>query len=310
MRDAGRAMASRWRGAHTSRLVATLVTAAAMASCGASAPGAVATGSGPAAATTSADMPPDTNSAPAEAPSSTILPTPSPEPAAGSALPAPSFAPAPPRPTPSTPVGRSPASTARFSIDLFRRGDFVSEARTDWCVPAAIQMMALMDHVPGSRLPSQATLNLRARALSSSRLVGAGSEPRGWAGVLDQLGIGPYRVVAEGTLAHAVAAAASALRRTRRPVGLVVWRGAHAWVVSGFTSTADPARGSFRVTGVRISDPWYPRTSSSFGRPHGPDTLVSLADLARNFLPYHRAVRYPGLDGRYLLVLPETTAGA
>ena len=191
-------------------------------------------------------------------------------------------------------------------IDVYRRGDFVSEADTDWCVPAAIQMMALMDHVSRARLPGQAVLNARARALSSARLVGAGSEPRGWAGTLDWLGLGPYRVVAEPTLAAAVRVAASALRRTGRPVGLVVWRGAHAWVMSGFTATADPASGrAFRVTGIRISDPWYPRTASAFGRPHRPDALVSLAELARNFLPYRRAVRYPGLDGRYLLVLLE-----
>ena len=31
---------------------------------------------------------------------------------------------------------------------------------------------------------------------------------------------------------------------------------------------------------------------------------MSLAEVARNFLPYRRAVSYPGLDGRYLLVLP------
>ncbi len=209
-----------------------------------------------------------------------------------------------PSAAPSAPSSASSAQAQPFAIDLFKRGDFVSEARSDWCVPAAIDMMALMDGLPSSRLPSQSTLNLRARALSSSRLVGAGSEPRGWAGVLNQLGIGPYKIVALRTFGGALSTAAAALRATGRPVGLLVWRGAHAWVMSGFTSTGDPARGAFRVTGVRISDPWYPRTTSSFGRPHRPDTLVSLAELARNFLPYRRPVSYPGLDGRYLLVLP------
>jgi hypothetical protein len=165
-------------------------------------------------------------------------------------------------------------------------------------------MMALMDRMSRSRLPTQPALNLRARAYSSARLVGAGSEPRGWARTLDWLGVGPYRVVAEPTLRDAVAVAARALRQTGLPVGLVVWRGAHAWVMSGFTATADPDRGAFRVLGVRISDPWYPRTTSAFGRPRPPDSLVSVATLARNFLPYRRSVSYPGLDGRFLLVLP------
>jgi hypothetical protein len=198
------------------------------------------------------------------------------------------------------------ANTAAFGMDLYRRGDFVSEVRTDWCVPAAIEMMALLDGASRSSLPSQDALNLRARALSSSRLVGSGSEPQGWAGVLNRLRHGPYRVVAIRTFRAAVAAAARALRLTRRPVGLLVWHGAHAWVMSGFSATADPAQTSaFGVTSVRISDPWYPRTTGAYGRTHRPDSRISLAELARNFLRWHRPLAsYAELDGRFVLVLP------
>lgn len=216
-------------------------------------------------------------------------------------------APSSPAPAPSPSAGAVGAQPA--AVDLFRPGDFVSEARGDWCVPAAIEMMAVMGGLPSRRLPGQSALNLRARALSSSRLAGAGSEPRGWAGVLNQLGVGPYRVVALGTFREAVAVAARAVLGTGRPVGLLVWRGAHAWVMSGFTAAAGPARGDMRVTGVRISDPWYPRPAPAFRRPHRPDALVGLAELARNFLPYRRPVSYPGLDGRYLLVLPVAAGG-
>jgi hypothetical protein len=55
-----------------------------------------------------------------------------------------------------------------------------------------------------------------------SRLVGSGSEPQGWAAVLNRLRHGPYRVVAISTFRAAVAAAARAIRLTRRPVGLLV----------------------------------------------------------------------------------------
>ncbi len=201
--------------------------------------------------------------------------------------------------------GRSPSPS--FQLDLFRRDDFVSQQRTDWCVPASIQMMAnLAEGRATGTLPSQRTLDRRARALSSSRLVGAGSEPQGWAGVLDQLGYGPYEVIASPTLASAVTSAARALRLTHRPVGLLVWRGAHAWVMSGFTATADPAlTDAFRVTGIRISDPWYPRRRGSFGPTHAPDSSIGIAALARNFLPWHRPLaRYAELDGRFVLVLP------
>ena len=194
-----------------------------------------------------------------------------------------------------------------FTIDLFRRGDFVSEARADWCVPAAIQMMGnIVDRNASASMPSQRVLDRQSRALSSSRLVGLGSEPQGWAGVLNALGDGPYVVVARRTFRGAISTAVRALRLTGRPVGLLVWRGAHAWVMSGFETTADPARSvNFRVTRVRILDPWYPRATSSWGPTRAPDTTIGLTALARNFLRWHRpAVRYRELDGRFVLVLP------
>jgi hypothetical protein len=124
--------------------------------------------------------------------------------------------------------------------------------------------------------------------------------------VLDRLGHGPYRVVAIRTFVAAVATAARTIRLTGRPVGLLVWHGAHAWVMSGFTATADPARTrAFGVTSVRISDPWYPRATGAFGRTHRPDSRIGLAELGRNFLRWHRPVaRYAELDGRFVLVLP------
>ena len=209
-------------------------------------------------------------------------------------------------------LGTSPKSVA-FTLDLYRRGDFVSQARADWCVPAAIQTMArLVGGLAAHSLPSQATLDRRARALSSSRLVGLGSEPQGWAGVLNALGYGRYDVVAKPTFAAAIAAAAAALRLTHRPVGLLVWRGAHAWVMSGFEATGDPAAtGNVKVTAVRITDPWYPRRLSAWGRSRRPDTKLDVAALARSFMPWHRpTVRYPELDGRYVLILPVPAVGA
>jgi hypothetical protein len=198
-----------------------------------------------------------------------------------------------------------------FAIDLYRRGDFVSQARVDWCVPAAIQTMAhLIDRHANGSLPGQRVLDRRSRALSSSRLIGLGSEPQGWARVLNGLGDGRYLVVAKRSFGDAIAAAARALRLTGRPVGLLVWRGAHAWVMSGFEATADPARSSdFRVTRVRLIDPWYPRRLSAWGWTRPPDARIGVAALARSFVPWHRpTVRYAELDGRYVLVLPVPAA--
>jgi hypothetical protein len=207
-------------------------------------------------------------------------------------------------------------ATARergFSIDLYEPGDFVSQARSDWCVPAAIQAMANLT-VSGQAhrgdVPSQRRLDRLARSLSSDRLVGPGSEPEGWAGALDRIGVGPYVVVSVRTRAAAIAMAARALALTRRPVGLLMWRGAHAWVMSGFDATANPATSeAFAVTSIRVVDPWYPRTSSLWGAGQRPDTVIPVARLGADFLPWRRpAVRYVEKDGQFVLVLPVAPA--
>ncbi len=206
-----------------------------------------------------------------------------------------------------------PARSRPFVMDLYHQGDFVSQSRADWCVPAAIQtMMNAIDPGAERSRPSQRALDRLARSLSSERLVGRGSEPEGWAGALNERDYGPYVVMAEPTRREAIAAAARAIRVTGKPVGLLMWRGAHAWVMSGFEATADPAwTDDFTVTHVRVSDPWYPRTSSIWGRARDPDARIAVADLAPSYLRWHRpTVRYAELDGRFVLVIPVVPPGS
>ena len=116
---------------------------------------------------------------------------------------------------------------------------------------------------------------------SSGGLRGAGSS--GWARGLVELGAGLYEERALDGYDEAVRAAALALRRTDRPVGLIVWRGAHAWVMTGFTATTDPlVDPSFEVTGVYVQDPWYPRVSSIWGPGQDPSTYLSTKALAED----------------------------
>lgn len=276
---------------------------------------------------------PDASVVPTVAPPSQEPPPPSPEsadpngtrrarllpvgPAAPSPAPAPSPASSPPglsadppaeAPTAPGAELQPPARHGPFSIDLYLPGDFVSQTTDEWCVPAAIlTMMNVID----SRLdqgprPAQVRLNQISRSLSSPRLRGAGSEPEGWAATLGRFGYGPYAVVAPGAREGAIETAARALRLTRKPVGILIWRGTHAWVMTGFEATADPGwTDDFRVTHVRVSDPWYPRPRGSWGRTLAPDARISVAALSRVYLPWRRPLaRYAELDGRFVLVLP------
>jgi hypothetical protein len=240
---------------------------------------------------------------PTRTPSATPSATPAPTPAA-----TPNATPEPtptPRPTPRL---RPKPRPGPFRIDLYRKGDFVSEFTPWYCLPAAMQtMINIMETGKADRTrKTQDRLYRLARRYSTDRLDGKGAEPIGWARALEHLGYGEWEVKAYRTRGQAVKAAAKALRMTGRPVGMLTWRGAHSWVMSGFRATADPAlTNRYTVTSIAIQDVWYPRVSSIWGPSDPPDTWMRVKDLGRDFLRYNRwTVKYPGLDGRYVVVLP------
>lgn len=192
-----------------------------------------------------------------------------------------------------------------FRINLYHRNDFVSQATKKQCVAGAMQTM-LNIALPGNdgSAAFQKRLAKLAKKLSEAR--DGGTEPLGWARGLEELGAGPYEVRVVDTRKEAVRVAALALRETRRPVGLLAWRGAHAWVMHGFVADRDPALAEdFTVSGLYISDPWYPRISSIWGPSNPPNTLVPVKRLPEDYKPWRRpTAKYPGMDGRYVLVVP------
>ncbi len=216
-----------------------------------------------------------------------------------------------PSPSPSASALVPPPTAGPFAMDLYGRGDFVSEMDKVSCVPAAMQtMINIMSPGADTTTATQKRLYALARKLSPKTLKGDGAEPEGWAKGLAQLGFGPYVVDVQPTRALAIKAAARALRLTGRPVGILAWRGAHSWVMSGFKATADPAfTDAFTVTAVNIEDVWYPRISSIWGPSRKPDTLVAVGLLPEDILPWRRPTgAYPGKDGKYVLVLPVAPA--
>jgi hypothetical protein len=192
-------------------------------------------------------------------------------------------------------------------MDLYRDGAFVSQATKDQCVAAAAQIM-LNIVGPGfdGTAAMQAKLALIARGLSGHP--DDGTEPQGWARALEELGASAYDVVVEPSRSAAIRRGIVAMRETGRPVGLLVWRGAHSWVMHGFETDVDPAvEADFKVRSVRVSDPWYPRISSIWGESRAPDQAVTVAELGDDYLPWRRPTgRYPGQDGGYVLVIPVT----
>lgn len=220
----------------------------------------------------------------------------------------------PASPTTSSPATSTPgpsgiAPAARpFALDLYREGTFVSQIDREHCLPAAFQIM--LDLIGPTLDRSQAAqewllaLTMARNTPSDSRDGGPG--PLAWAATLRELGAGDYRVVVFDTLADALRAAVLALEDTGRPVGIMAWWGAHAWVLTGFEASGDPAADpSAVVTGYRIVDPFYPRRSTIWGQTLPPDSLRSPADMVHNLPAWTRPEgAYPGRDGKWLMVLP------
>src|SRR5262249_37784526 len=69
-----------------------------------------------------------------------------------------------------------------------------------------------------------------------------------------------------------------------------VAHGDHAWILTGFTATADPARTShFTVTSVRVVGPLWGLQNRSYGYDMPPDKRLTPSQLRGFFTPWHYA---------------------
>jgi hypothetical protein len=249
-------------------------------------------------------------------------------PASGAGVPTPSVpAPSPsptPSPTPASPAAEpsvapsaTPAATPRPErrpVDVRIEGRpgvvFTTEFRDTWCAAAAVQI-ALNVNGPRRRVDTSRARQAEIRDLQvalttrrDSRNGGAG--PLGMIGSLEALGSVDYELRRYATRDDAMRGAARAISETGHAAILLAWRGAHAWVMTGYRATADPSVfRNARVTGAYILDPWYPRVSSIWGASDRPGVFQDRAEMRRNFLPWRRPEgRYPNRDGRFLVIIP------
>jgi hypothetical protein len=187
-----------------------------------------------------------------------------------------------------------------------------------------MQMMLNMIRAEDDRTAAtQLELQNLARATSGHRPDGRerqGASIRGWTAGLNQLGAGPYRTTGAKDIQSILKIAAEAMRETNRPVGLLVWRGRHAWVMAGFTATADPRyTDDFEVTNVIVMDPLYPYGSKTWGPSPKPRESLTVEELGRQFVPRGQRGSTPngstssgvtgwsqGLAGKYTIALPYT----
>ena len=203
------------------------------------------------------------------------------------------------------------APPARTPVDLSIVEDpsrvFIPETTKDWCAPAGTTIvLAILGHGTNSK-SFEAQLAGRIDEWDSRRdSIDGGWGPAAIGLALAAYGVPGYQLRAYRTLDSEIRDAAIAVERTREPVVLMAWYGAHTWVMTGFRASADPAVFTdASISGAYILDPWYPRISTIWGASAPPGAFHSRANLAINVLPWKRPEGlYPGRDGKFLAVVP------
>jgi hypothetical protein len=194
--------------------------------------------------------------------------------------------------------------SGRFSV--YTKGSFSYQHLDYTCVGASVQMMLNM--INGTSLHSataQKTYWQYGRNHSKYKPGNNGVDPVGWVAALEHFGAGKYAINVSPRFQAGLQALAAAMRGTDRPVGLFVDAGGHAWVMTGFEATADPATAaSYKVTAVQAMGPLYPDGTIN-GHPYdpGPGTWLTLDQLRAKFTPMRWSIA-PEWNGRWIAVIP------
>jgi hypothetical protein len=198
-------------------------------------------------------------------------------------------------------------------IDLYRAGVFSTQRTWLWCTAADVQVMRNIvrgqaDHARSSQQRYFDYMRARNRYTIP---VKDGVDPAGWTAGLRRYVDARYRLTTSRTFDAALRSAVTNLRKTNLPVAITVSHGNHAWVLTGFTATADPAVTTrFTVTSVRVVGPLWGLQSRAFGYDMRPDTRLTPGQLKGFFTPWHYAGVRMAWEGRWVSVQPVPKAVA
>jgi hypothetical protein len=203
------------------------------------------------------------------------------------------------------PTSAAAVWTGRYSV--YTQGSFSMQHLNYTCVGASVQMM--LNEIHGQRDHSASVQKKywqygrnHSRYLAGDK----GVDPVGWVAALEHFGAGDYAISVSSHYQAALRTLAARMRAAHRPVGLFVHAGGHAWVMTGFEATADPARTSnYTVTAVQVMGPLYPYgTLDGKSYDPGPRTWLSAATLSAKFTRF-RWSRAREWDGSWVAVVPK-----
>jgi hypothetical protein len=211
------------------------------------------------------------------------------------------------------PATAAAAGASRWTggVDLYRSGVFTTQKSWLWCTPASIQIVRnIVRHEADHSAASQSRYFDYMRAHDRYRIpVKDGTDPAGWTAGFRRYVDSRYRLVVSTSFDSALRSAVTNLRRTNLPVGITVAHGNHAWVLTGFTATADPAVTTrFAVTTVRVVGPLWGLQSTTYGLDMRPDTRLTPRQLRGFFTPWHYSSVPMAWENRWVSVQPIAAA--
>jgi hypothetical protein len=202
-----------------------------------------------------------------------------------------------------------PITTAAWTggIDLYRHGVFSTQRTWRWCTAAGAQMMRNIVHREDdhSRSSQRRYFRYMRRHDRYTIPLADGVDPAGWAAGLRRFVDPRYRIVASRSYRRALRSAVTSLRETNLPVAIAVAHGNHAWVLTGFTATADPARARrFKITSLRVTGPLWGLQSRTYGYDMRPDKRLTRDQLRNFFTPWHYPRIRMSWEGRWVSIQP------
>jgi len=198
------------------------------------------------------------------------------------------------------------------SYNVYRSGMFASQVQSYDCVAAASQMM--LNIVKGTSSASSSQQMAYYNYGAQFRYLAAaapGLDPGAWVAILNHSGATSYHVVTATSAAAVLKLAAARVRATGLPAGLLVGKtvgGSHAWVMSGFKSTLDPATHStWTLSGVYVEGPYWPAQKYYLGAfdlpPNSYETVSWMTTYAMS-KPYQEPKGATPWTGKYVAIVP------
>ena len=199
------------------------------------------------------------------------------------------------------------------NVDLYRADVFTVQKTWQWCTAADVQIIRNIvdgetDH---ARASQQRYFDYMRSKNRYDIAVADGVDPAGWTAGLRRFVDDRYRLTASKSFDAALRASVRNLRRTNLPVGITVAHGNHAWILTGFSATADPAETTdFEVTSVRVVGPLWGRQNRTNGYDMRPNTELTPKQLKGFFTPWHYGGVRMAWEGRWVSIQPVPAKAA